>query len=328
MKKIAFFKIGALGDVLMTTPLVREIRRLNPHAQIDYLVGEGSKGVLDGNPNIDLVIGFDEKILHNKRIWELKKITDIVAGYDIVFVLDKHWIFSLLAFVARVPIRLGFSRDKLCTFFLTEKIAYGQRMHEIICYLKLGQALDPAVDQTDLGLDLPTAKEFPLKRPYVVLINSGGSNGFEDSTVRRLPVDLFAELVQNTVKHTSVVFLGTSSERQAYEPFESDATINLCGKTSLHEVIYVLAAADAVFTTDTGLMHMAGACNANVTAIFGPTHPARKCPPAARAVWSDEAIYDDAYEVFGSKPRKAFFKTLSLCDITGTTATKSALPFQ
>jgi ADP-heptose:LPS heptosyltransferase len=37
--KVLLWKIGALGDVVMTTPLVRQLRALLPHAQVDYLVG-------------------------------------------------------------------------------------------------------------------------------------------------------------------------------------------------------------------------------------------------------------------------------------------------
>ena len=52
----------------------------------------------------------------------------------------------------------------------------------------------------------------------------------------------------------------------------------------------VLAHAERVYTTDTGLMHMASACGAPTVAVFGPTHPARKCPPGAR--WEPVSLLD------------------------------------
>ena len=77
----------------------------------------------------------------------------------------------------------------------------------------------------------------------------------------------------------------------------------------------MLAQAQAVYTTDTGLMHMAAAVNDAVTAVFGPTHPLRKCPPGARWVWRDEDSYDPRYELFGRVPAGRYFEALTVADI-------------
>ncbi|ENN95565.1 glycosyl transferase family protein, partial [Methanocaldococcus villosus KIN24-T80] len=47
--KILLFKIGAIGDALMTTPLIRQLRKNFPNAQIDYLIGKHAHAVLEGN---------------------------------------------------------------------------------------------------------------------------------------------------------------------------------------------------------------------------------------------------------------------------------------
>jgi hypothetical protein len=52
-----------------------------------------------------------------------------------------------------------------------------------------------------------------------------------------------------------------------------------------------------------------------VVAVFGPTHPARKCPPGARWVWGDEDLYDARYELFGTLPGGRYFERLSVQDI-------------
>jgi ADP-heptose:LPS heptosyltransferase len=98
--KIAIWKIGALGDVLMTTPLVRQLRRACPSAQIDYVIGRSSAVVIQGNPNLDRVVTFDEAILYERKLGKLRSIVDLLRGYDVIFVLDKHWIFALLARIA------------------------------------------------------------------------------------------------------------------------------------------------------------------------------------------------------------------------------------
>ena len=57
--RILFFKIGALGDTLMTTPLLRQLKRNFANVKIDYLIGKFSAQSLEGNKNIHNIIKFD-----------------------------------------------------------------------------------------------------------------------------------------------------------------------------------------------------------------------------------------------------------------------------
>jgi ADP-heptose:LPS heptosyltransferase len=77
----------------------------------------------------------------------------------------------------------------------------------------------------------------------------------------------------------------------------------------------VLANADGVVTTDCGIMHMAGAVNARVLAVFGPTHPGRLCPPGVRHIWRDEARYSFAYEDFGVVPAGPFYGSVEAAQV-------------
>lgn len=315
--KIAIWKIGALGDVLMTTPLVRQLRRACPSAQIDYVIGRASAVVVQGNPNLDRVVTFDESILYERKLGKLGSIVDILRGYDAIFVLDKHWIFPLLARVASVPARIGFSRRPLEGALLTKSVPYRELRHEIDYYLDLARAFGLAVDPDDVRLELPAAQPYPLATPYTVLINSGGNNDNERSFIRRLPKELFQELVGRCAARGAVVFLGASNERAFYDEFENERTLNLCGKITLQQAWDVLSRAQAIYTTDTGLMHMAAAVNPRVTGVFGPTHPGRKCPPGANSVWVDEDIYEPGYELLGTLPKKSFFGRMNASTILG-----------
>lgn len=315
-RKVLLWKAGALGDVVMTTPLVRLLRRRWAHAQIDYLTGRECAVVLQGNPHLDNVLTFDEQILIKARVGRLPELIARLRGYDMVFVLDKHWAFAVLAFAARTPARIGFARRPWEGALHTHRVAYGPVRHEIDCYLDLAVAAGLTVDRADKRLELPDPMPCALPiAPYVVLVNSGGANAREHSTVRRMPDPLFRQLVERCARHATVVFLGAASERGYYEGLEVASTVNLCGQTTLRQSWYVLQRAAAVYTTDTGLMHMAAALNPRVTAIFGPTHPARKCPPGAQWVWADEEVYTDPYEVFGTLPTGSFFGKLRADDI-------------
>jgi ADP-heptose:LPS heptosyltransferase len=313
--KILLWKIGALGDVLMTTPLVRQLRKALSGARIDYLTGQSCTAILKGNPHLDRVIGFDEHILFRGQIARLGEVTQQLQGYDAVFVLDKHWIFETLAWWARTPLRVGFVRRGFEGLLHTHRVPYGPLRHEIHCYLDLAQAYGLPVDVNDVQLELPEASNAPLPPPYCVLINSGGTNAGESSDVRKMPDALFRELVAHCSTSGSVAFLGSQGERAYYDSLRCSSSINLCGQTSLRQAWSVLRNAREIFATDSGLMHMAAAVNPRLTAIFGPTHPARKCPPGARWVWVDGERYDSRYEVFGAQPRGDFFRNMTLANI-------------
>ncbi len=313
--KILLWKIGALGDVVMTTPLVRQLRRTLPQARIVYLTGASCVAVLEHNPHLNAVLCFDEQILYRAQAWRLHEVLAMLRGYDAILVLDKHLIFSLLARAARIPVRVGFSRRGFEGALHTHKVRYRPLRHEIQYYLDLAEAFGQPVDRTDVRLELPAPSDYPLQGPFVVLVNSGGANVYETSQARRMPDDLFAALVAHCAANARCVFLGTAQEHGYYERLGQRNALNLCGRTDLRQAWSVLSQAEAVYSTDCGLMHMAAAVNPSVIAVFGPTHPLRKCPPGARWVWKDEALYDPAYELFGRMPGGHYLRTLRLEDI-------------
>jgi ADP-heptose:LPS heptosyltransferase len=130
-----------------------------------------------------------------------------------------------------------------------------------------------------------------------------------------MPDALFGALVESCAARGPVSFVGSAAEAPYYERFGGAGRINLCGRTNLAQAVSVLRQATRVVTTDTGLMHLAAAVNPKVTAVFGPTHPLRKCPPGATWAWADEDRYDPRYELFGSVPAGAFFGGLTVDDI-------------
>jgi ADP-heptose:LPS heptosyltransferase len=313
--KILLWKIGALGDILMTTPLVRQLRRALPDASIDYLTGHRCTAILSGNPHLSSVRGFDESILYAGRIARVPDVARLLRGYDCVFALDKHWIFALVAAMARVPLRIGFRRRPHEGMLLTRRVRYGVLRHEIDYYLDLAEAAGWPVSRDDVALEGPSGADVAWQAGAAVLINSGGDNANESSSVRRMPPALFGALVEECSARQPVVFVGSPSEAAYYEQFAGAGRTNLCGRTSLLQAGAVLRRAERVVTTDTGLMHLAAAVNRQVTAVFGPTHPMRKCPPGVRWAWDDQDRYDPRYELFGKVPAGEYFRSLTVADI-------------
>ena len=111
-KNMLIIRSGAIGDVIMATPLVKNIRENFPDSQITFLVGNWSKNVLLNNPNVNKILPFDDKIIIKKNIVEvvglLRKIRKM--KFDLCFILDKSWMWGLFAYLCNIKIRIGFSR--------------------------------------------------------------------------------------------------------------------------------------------------------------------------------------------------------------------------
>ena len=111
-KKILIIRSGAIGDCILTIPLIKELKKIYPDSKIDYLVGDWSKTVLKNEEEINEIIGYKDEIVVQKKIWGIigliRKIRK--TKYDIGIILDKSWEFGVLASLMKIPNRIGYDR--------------------------------------------------------------------------------------------------------------------------------------------------------------------------------------------------------------------------
>ena len=331
IKKILFFKLGALGDVLMSTPLIRQVRKNYPNAQIDFLIGQASSSVLKNNPYLNKILPFNQDIFIKKKIIQLFQLIKKTRKqkYDLIFVLDKHWSFNLTVFLFGIKKRIGFNR-KNEGIFLTKKVNYWKIRHEINYYLDLGKIINLNIDYKNNKIDIfPSEKEKVkskkiIKRnklkEFYILINSGGNNPAVNEQIRQIPNSLFKKLVIKWSKNNKVIFLAAQNEKNYYNDFILNKNcINLSGKTNVRESYELMKSAKLIITTDCGPMHMASAATNKIVSLFGPTNPQRKAPlhKKAKVVWKDydKNKYQEKYELYGKLPKAKFFNNLKKEDI-------------
>ncbi len=331
INKVLLFKIGAIGDVLMTTPLIRQLRKEFPFAQIDYLVGKMASKALEGNKNIDRLIVFDQNIFLKKKIIDYFKLIKSIRKekYDVVFVLDKHLIFNLTAFLFGIPERIGFDRGREGVF-LTRKVKYGKLRHERLYYLDLAHAFGLKVDYSDTDLDIfipesdkKFADEFFKKHnlsDVICVIPGGAKNpavGVDD--IRRWPLDNFVSLVKQIKK--PVILCGGVDDSKI-----NDYVVKKSGKKniwnmanpSIKKSAALMAKCSKIVCNDSGPMHIASAVNKHIISLFGPSNPARKAPlnKEAVSIWHDDDIYEDDYEIYGKKPKnKEFMRRIKVEEV-------------
>jgi lipopolysaccharide heptosyltransferase II len=331
--KVMFFKLGAMGDILMTTPLARALKEFNKNIQIDYYCGKHYSAILKDNPYIDNIIEFDQDIFPKKNILEVAKLRKQIKKekYTAAFILDKHWIFSLFVKLCGISNRIGFNRRKGSLQegrFNTDNVEYkfDPIIHEIKYYLEMAYYVGAASENTNMVVklldeELKVAKELiqslKLDKEKIIAVMPGGANnpGVGDDPIRRWKPDNFVTLIDMIVKDGyKVLMIGGLTDKNLYDYIfnklkNKDGVYNLAGQLKLKSSIAMLKNCKAVICQENGLLHLASTVNDRIVCLCGPTHPLSKGPLHKRSVciWEDADIWTQDFELYGTKPTKEFF---------------------
>ncbi len=279
-KRIVLLRLEHVGDVLLTTPAFRAIRKRFPKAKIDVLVRDFSAGILKNNKNIDNVIVWNAPWLSNlgeKDSWPsaLRFISKLRKNkYDLAFDFhgDPHNIM-LASRIARY--RVGFGVRGLC-FLLNKSVPYGDG-HVIDRNLALAKAL--GADVTDKQMDLPfTAQDASHAESIIGKLNARtivciapGSAREEKNWLN----DRWAKVADYLVEeyNAKILFTGGKKENAMIDDILSkmkhpNDTLNICGQTSLTQLAAILKRCSLILCPDSGTMHIARAMNTPLIGLF------------------------------------------------------------
>ncbi len=294
--------VNWIGDAVMTIPTLRALRRSLPEARLSLLVKPWVSPLFEKDPDIDEIISYSEDfrgILGKFRLSrELRN-----RNFCMSVLFQNAFDAALLAFLAGIPERIGYSRDGR-RFLLTLPVDFDERakgLHHIDYYLELLKkaGITPKAEAPWIFLDLEERLRARrslggLKRPLVA-INPGATYG---SSKKWLP-ERFAEVAARVMHEIggSILLMGGPKETAIADEIlkkvhdlchtpgiGSDSLRNLSGKTSLRELIAVIAESDILLTNDSGPMHIGYAVGTPVVAIFGSTSPEHTGPVGATDV--------------------------------------------
>jgi lipopolysaccharide heptosyltransferase II len=314
--KILLFKTGALGDLLMTTPLLRQVRRRFPHAGIDYLAGGSFTRILEGNPNLDGIVAFPEEVFFRRDLTGFVGLVRRIRRkrYDMIFVLDRHWVFPLSAFLFGIGRRIGFDRSGREGILLTDRVRFEAVRHEVRYFLDLlGNVAEPEYD--DVSMDFypgPDDEEFAdrfysghglAEKQVVCLAPGGGVNPGQEMAAKRWPAQRYAELARLLLgEGFSVVLAGGAVDRPLEKAILSGIDVPSAVGATLGGSAAIMRKAFAVVASDGGPMHLAAAVNDRVVSLFGPTDPRRLAPLTGyRYLWKPGEC-GPCYDLYGRIP--------------------------
>lgn len=273
MKRILVIQTAFLGDVILATPVVTEVKRLFPDILIDVLVKSGNEQLITSHPDINDVLIFTKKEGKWKSLFSLIRSIQ-KNNYDVVINLHRFGSSGLLTLFSGAKETRGFSKNPFSSFF-TKRFSHeiGNGLHEVERNLSLIQdwgaqkQVRPSLFPTDTDFERIRSYQ---KNPYVVL--APASIWF----TKQLPVDQWVQLIHQL--NVKIYLIGGPSDLELCEQIQSKCPTKsieiLAGKLTLMQSAALISGAQRTFVNDSGPLHIASAMNAPVTAFFCSTIPA------------------------------------------------------
>ena len=267
--KILIIRFSSIGDIVLTTPVVRCLKKQMPDTEIHYLTKERFREITESNPYIDKVHLLKGEL--SECIKELKR-----EKFDHIVDLHKN-IRSLIVRARLKATATSFPKLNFKKWLLVKlKINLLPDIHIVDRYFKAVKKINIINDQQ--GLDYFLTEEYMQKaRGYVSAFAEKYCAFVIGGTyyTKRYPKEKVVELI-NTISFP-VVLLGGQQEADDAAYIENNAekkVLNLCNKISLNESAAILQYSDMVISNDTGLMHIASALGKKLVSFWGSNVPA------------------------------------------------------
>jgi len=265
MTKILIIRFSSIGDVVLTSPIVRCLKMQLDNVEIHYLTKNQYEQIVETNPFISKVYTIEKDELH-MALREMKK-----ENYD--YVIDLHNNLRT-AKVKRSLRAKNFSFPKLnvkkfwLTKFKVNNLPKG--LHVVDRYFEAVKELGVKNDMAGIDFFIPDqdiidVSKFGVKENYVTFSIAA------KFATKRLPLDKMIELTK--MIQGQVVILGGILDMENAEAIEKECSnvINLCGQLKLNKTASVIKQARKLVTFDTGLMHIGSAFNKPIISIWGNT---------------------------------------------------------
>ena len=136
ISSILVIKPCCIGDLVLATPAIGQLRKQFPNAKIAVATGQWSKDILRNNPDVDEIIDSRQVGVGSGRIREyLSLVSQLKDGdFQLCLVLDRSPLVSLLPFLAGIPVRVGLD-SKGRGFPLNVRVPVTEDRHEAELYL-------------------------------------------------------------------------------------------------------------------------------------------------------------------------------------------------
>lgn len=258
--KILIWQSAYLGDVVLTTPLIRTLKRHFPSSQVAFAGRSFIRELLKG---LDV-----ELITFDKGFWESFEVIEKLREYHIAISPHISARSALILFMAGVPTRIGFDRSEL-KWLYTHIVKHRWGIHEVDRNLELLKPL--GIREFERMPYLFVSEEekkrvrdkFRLPESFAVL------SPFSNFRLKEWNIDRWLELSKRL--NITPVIVGADTQRASI--FDKVEGINLIGKTSLRELMAVISLSKVVISCDSAPVHIANALGVPALSVYTATSP-------------------------------------------------------
>ncbi|HYE53939.1 MAG TPA: glycosyltransferase family 9 protein [Chitinophagaceae bacterium] len=294
MKNILCIRADNMGDLIMSSPAIRALKR-SFNARITVLTSSMGAGIAPYIPCIDEVIVYDlpwiktDHPTHSESFFAIvNQIKERRFDAAVIFTVfsQNPLPAAMLAYLAGIPKRVAFCREnpyELLTHWIPDKEPYDFIQHQVMRDLQLVQQLGANAVDDSLSLQIPADAWYRAqqklkqagineKLPWLVL------HAPVSEKKREFPPERWAEIARKLVHELSfqVVLTGTSSERnytQSLQQLIGNNAFSVAGLFTIDELIALVANTSVLLSVNTGPVHIAAAVNTPVVVLYALTNP-------------------------------------------------------
>jgi lipopolysaccharide heptosyltransferase II len=297
--KILILKPSSLGDVIHALPVLRLLKLNHPDSEIFWWIDSALAPLVEGDPDLTGIVRFERKRWAKPQHWpEMLRSIRWLRAQNFDLVIDLQCLLRSAAFAwlanGKKLVGLDEVREGARGFYDLAVPRQSFHTHAVDWYLAVLPPLGVPVHKNFIWLPerpeiaaevkrkWPTAFPTPnsqLPTAKLILLQPGAR-----WKNKRWPVKYFHELVRALAEKfpaARFAVLGGKDDAPLGKIILQAApekVLNLCGATSLPEMVEIIRLGDLLITNDTGPMHVAAALGKPLIALFGPTAPERTGP--------------------------------------------------
>lgn len=296
ISSVLLIKPRAIGDVLLSTPVIRNLKGTFPHLQIDFLTEQFAADVLIGNVNLREVLTFNKK--EDSTLSIIRKVRE--KNYDLLIDLFGNPRTALITRLSGAKRRVGFPFRGRAYAYTDHVKPRGGEVHNVDFNLDVLRHFGIPI--------VATMPDFPISnnhREFTAgwLTEKGiagkrfiGINASGGWYTKKWNPESFAALADRIARQDGLtpLFFWGPGERDDVKAIQ--AMMNeenyIIPKTSLKEMGAFLESCSYLVSNDSGPMHIAAALGVPTLGIFGPTNPYLQGPYGEGQRWVRHELLD------------------------------------
>ncbi|MDI1354609.1 MAG: glycosyltransferase family 9 protein [bacterium] len=270
MKKILILRFSSIGDVVLTTPVIRCIKQQLPGVEVSFVTKESFRTVVASNPYIDKLYTFKK---------EVSELFDVLASEKYDCLIDLHKNLRSLRLKRHLKTK-NYSFDKINfqKFLAVNFKALNSlpKKHIVQRYLETVAPLGVKDDGKGLDYFIESSEEinasldyFKTNQPVKFLaLVLGGSY-----VTKKIPLSKLKEICYQS--SLPIILLGGKEDKVIADELQKEfpSLYNTCGSLSINQSASLVKQCEWIITSDTGMMHIASAFQKKIISVWGNTIP-------------------------------------------------------